>query len=287
MIKAERYIEKLFYAAALFCAAVTLAVFLLMIVSGLPFFSSQNILHFFIKPWAPLEGSWGIYQMITGSFFISFGAVVFAFPICTGYTVFVTLYAPRKVKRLFKNIIVMMSGIPTVIYGFVGIFLLVPFVRNSFGNGSGLCVLSASLLLALVISPTMVLSFYSSFKNVPTEYINAIKALGGRRSDIFLYGYLPYTWNGIVAGLLLGFGRAVGDTLIALMIAGNAALVPHSILDSARTLTSHVALVFAADFESNDFRSIYAAGITLYVLTIVLALGVRSATLQLHKRSVQ
>lgn len=283
MISMEKYIEKIFPAAALVSAAVTLMIFGLMVVSGLPLFAGKNSITFFTGPWSPLSGQYGIYQMIAGSVVISLLALCLGFPVCLGYTALMTLYAPKRVRNLLRRIIILMSGVPTVIYGFVGIFLLVPLVREIFDYGSGLCVLSAALLLVLLIAPTMILMFHGSFESVPKKHLLAIDALGGTKGDKLLYGYIPGAWRGIVSGLLLGFGRALGDTLIVLMVAGNAVSVPSSLLDGARTLTSHIALVFAADFESSEFRAIFACGLTLYLITTILSLGVRSMTRSLVK----
>lgn len=286
MILQEKIIEKIFPVAAFTSAAATVLIFGFMVVLGLPLFTSKNILSFFFKSWEPLSQSYGIYQMIFGSVLIALFTVCIGFPLCIGYTALMTLYSPRIVRAVLRKIIILMGGIPTVIYGFVGIFLLVPLVREFFDYGSGLCILSASVLLALLISPTMVLIFYNSFERVPKRYLLAIDAIGGSSSDKLIHVYIPCAWRGIITGLLLGFGRALGDTLIALMIAGNAVAIPSTVLDSARTLTSHIALVFAADFESYEFRAIFACGLVLYLITATLAVSVRLITKSVKKEAM-
>ncbi|MEA3544180.1 MAG: ABC transporter permease subunit, partial [Thermodesulfobacteriota bacterium] len=173
------------------------------------------------------------------------------------------------------KIVTMMTGIPSVIYGFVGIFLLVPLLRSNFDTGSGMSILAASLMLTLLVSPTMILIFCDSFSQVPTSYGNAVLAMGGSPTQKFLYAILPSSHRGIFVGFALALGRALGDTLIALMIAGNAIQVPGSVLDSGRTLTAHIALVFAADYESPEFKAIFACAIVLYFLSGLLALAIR------------
>jgi phosphate transport system permease protein len=168
-----------------------------------------------------------------------------------------------------------MTAIPTVVYGFAGIFLLVPLVREWGGEGSGLCVLSAALLLSLLIAPTMILFFVDAFARVPRSYLMAAKALGATPVQSFVQIVMPNAWRGLTTGVVLASGRAVGDTLIALMIAGNAAVPPESLLDPARTLTSHIALVVAADFDSLEFRTLFACGLVLYLATIVMVLLTR------------
>ena len=167
-----------------------------------------------------------------------------------------------------------MTAIPTVIYGFVGIFLLVPLVRELFLKGSGMCILSAAIMLSVLISPTMILFFVDSFARVPQSDLNAVDALGGNTVQKFFYVVLPHSWKGMLTGIILSFGRAMGDTLIALMISGNSVAFPGSVLDSARTLTAHIALIIAADFDSIEFKTIFLGGIFLYIMTsfgIILA----------------
>jgi phosphate transport system permease protein len=178
-----------------------------------------------------------------------------------------------------------MTGIPTVIYGFVGVFLLVPVIRSMADAGSGFCILSASLLLSILISPTLILFFSESFERVPRSYLDAVDALGANRAQKFLFVILPNAWRGVLGGILLGLGRAVGDTLIALMVAGNAIGAPESVFDSARTLTAHIALIIAADFDSSEFRVIFAAGMLLYLFTLLLMLLVRILSGGLEKRA--
>jgi phosphate transport system permease protein len=168
-----------------------------------------------------------------------------------------------------------MTGIPTVVYGFVGVFLLTPVLRRLFDHGSGLCVLGASVMLAVLVAPTMILFMADGFARVPKSYLDAADALGATPVQRFLFVVVPAGRGGIVTGGLLGLARAFGDTLIALMLAGNAAAVPHSPLDPARTLTSHIALVQAADVDSLEFRSIFVCGLVLYLLTTVLIMTVR------------
>jgi phosphate transport system permease protein len=169
-----------------------------------------------------------------------------------------------------------------VIYGFVGIFLLVPLIREGFGGG-GMCVLAAVIVLAVLISPTMILFFSDSLLAVNPVYVQAAKALGANRVQRLLYVIMPKALGGMTSGFILALGRALGDTLVALMLAGNAIRAPHGFLEPARTLTAHIALVKAADFNSLEFRSIFACGIALYLFTTTAVVAVRFID---RKRSV-
>lgn len=268
--------EKCFWSSAVVSLAVTILMFGFMVILGLPLFEGGQFFELLAKPWRPDRGIFGIYPMIVGTLSVALGALMFAFPLSMGCSALISVLGPKNFGRILKNIVQLMTGIPTVIYGFVGIFLLVPIVREAFESGSGMCILSASMLLAVLISPTMILFFTDSFDRVPRSFLDAVDALGGNKVQKMLYVILPYSWRGILTGIVLAMGRAMGDTMIALMIAGNAVALPGSMLDSARTLTAHIALVIAADFESLEFRTLFACGIILYLLTTFIALAIRS-----------
>jgi phosphate transport system permease protein len=264
----------LFGVCAAASAVITSLVFLFMIVLALPVFRGGGALCVWIHPWNPYQGLYGIWPMITGTLGIALLATLFSLPLSLGTAFVISGLGGTRIRKLLGGVVRFMTGIPTVIYGFVGVFLLVPLIRENAG-GPGMCVLSASLMLAILISPTMVLFFSDSFASVDPSYLHASKALGADSIQQILYVMLPQSMSGMISGVVLGLGRALGDTLIALMLAGNAIEVPSSPVSPARTLTAHIALVRAADIDSLEFRSIFACGIALYVFTSVAALSVR------------
>jgi phosphate transport system permease protein len=274
----ETFIERLFLSAAVISASVTILIFGFMVMLALPLFEEGLFFEVLTRPWLPDKGIFGIYPMIVGTVLIASLSLIFSFPFSLGVSALISTIAPKRIGRFLKMSVQMMTGIPTVIYGFVGIFLLVPIIRKWFGDGSGMCILSAALMLSVLIAPTMILFFTDSFANVPKSHTDAIEALGGTPAQKFLYVILPQSWRGVLTGAILALGRAVGDTLIALMIAGNAVAPPMSLLDSARTLTSHIALIIAADIDSLEFKTIFACGILLYLLTTVAVISVRKLT---------
>ncbi len=271
----ERTIEKLFFLAAFISGLITFSILVFLLIPGLPLFLEGRFFSILMGPWAPSLGQFGIYPMIAGTLAISLLTMVFAFPLSLGCATLISVEDKSTISRLLLKVVKMMTGIPTVIYGFVGIFLLVPLVRDFFNAGSGMCVLAAALMLTLLVSPTMILLFCDSFSRVPRSYGNAVLSMGGTETQKFLYVTLPNSWSGIIVGFTLALGRTLGDTLIALMIAGNAVQVPGSLLDSARTLTSHIALVFAADYNSPEFKALFVCALFLYLLSSTLALTVR------------
>ena len=275
----EQVAEKGFLLSALASSSITLAILVFMVFMGMPLMREGGFFPLLLKSWNPYQGSYGIYPMIVGTGVISLLSLLFAFPLSLGTSFLVATIAPKTVSRVLRRVIEMMTGIPTVIYGFVGIFLLVPLVRELFQRGAGMCVLTASLVLGIMITPTMTLFFCDSFDRIPRSFLDAADALGASRTQKLLYVMLPCARKGMLNGVILALGRAVGDTLIALMLAGNAVRVPETVLDPARTLTAHIALVIAADYESPEFRSIFTCGVVLYFFTMVVTFLVRYVSL--------
>ena len=270
-MKYEKIIEQLFFLSAFLSCVIIFSILGFLLIPGLPLFWEGHFFAILTTPWAPDYNQFGIYPMVAGSIAISLLTIIFAFPLSLGCAALISLENKSKSGRFIRKIVEIMTGVPTVIYGFVGIFLLVPLMRDFFHAGSGMCILTAALMLILLVSPTMILLFCDSFARVPKSYGDAIMAMGGTQAQKFLYITLPNSKSGIITGITLALGRVMGDTLIALMIAGNALQVPGSPLDSARALTSHIALVFAADYNSPEFKAIFACGIFLYLFSSMLA----------------
>lgn len=271
----EMIAERLFLLSALASSSLTIMIMGFMVFMGYPLLRDNQFLMLLVTPWEPNRGVFGIYPMIAGTGLITLLSLAIAFPLSLGSASLAEIIAPKNTRSAFRRLIWFMTGMPTVVYGFVGIFLLVPLMREFFESGSGMCILSASLLLGLLISPTMILFFCDSFDRVPRSYLDAADAMGASSAQKLIYVILPASRKGIVNGSILAFGRAAGDTLVSLMIAGNSVQVPGSVLEPARTLTAHIALVMAADYESPEFRSIFACGVVLYLFTIAVTLVVR------------
>lgn len=274
----ETAVERVLLLSTIVSGSITLIIFGFMLFMALPLLGGGKIFQIFVGSWSPGDGSYGILPMTVGTLAISFLSVMISFPMSIGCSSFIGVLGPRRSGRYLKRIVQMMTGIPTVIYGFVGIFLLVPIVRGLASGGSGMSVITAALMLSVLISPTMVLFFNDSFERVPVSYLDAADGLGASNVQKLVYVVLPNAKKGIIIGLILAFGRALGDTLVALMIAGNSTQVPGSVFDSARALTAHIALVIAADYESLEFKSIFACGMVLYLFATAIVIGVRYFT---------
>ena len=264
-----------FRMAAFGCGLLTIAVFLMMLYFGWPLLADGQFFTLLAGEWNPANGLFGIYPMAVGSISIAFLALFFSLPISLGTAFVATVLAPPPVERFVLGMIRFMAGIPTVIYGFVAVFMLVPFMREQITGGSGLNILTAAIVLAVLIAPTMIVFFISGLKNVKPEYCLAVDALGARPVQKLILLLIPQAWPSIVSGIIMGLGRAMGDTLISLMLAGNSIAIPASVSDSGRSLTAHIALVIAADFSSMEFKSIFACGLVLYIFTVIVVVALR------------
>lgn len=279
----EKILERWLYLAGLFAVSLSAFILLFLIYFSFPLFKPAILRNILSLEWQPLYGKYGILQMAITSIVLAVLAVTLALPIGLGISCLLSGIAHKGIARIGDIVIRFMTSIPTVIYGFVSIFLLIPFIRDISGKGSGFCLLSAIFVLSILILPTIVLLISDSFKNVPKSYIDTTKALGFTPIQELIYIIMPYSKFGIINAVILGFGRAVGDTMIALMLAGNAAQLPYSFFDSVRTLTAQIALVLASDTESLTFKSIFASGLILFLFMLLASL---SSYFILHKKRI-
>jgi len=264
--------EGLLRSAAVFSALIVLALFGFLAYFTLPLVTEGRFAELFSLHWQPFHGQFGILPMIIGSLVLAISALLIAYPMGLGLCLFVHGLGPARLARPVLLLIHFMTAIPTVVYGFVSVFLLVPLLRSHFTKGTGYSLLAATLTLSVLILPTIVLLINSQLQQVvPTLRLTAT-ALGISRVQELTRISLPAAAYGLQAAAVLGFGRAVGDTLIALMVAGNAAQIPDSAFDSIRTLTAHIALVVATDSRSTTYHSLFACGLMLFLTTAVVNL---------------
>jgi phosphate transport system permease protein len=255
------------------------AILLFLLYFSFPLISGGHTGTILSARWNPAGGEFGLLPMVMGTLWIALGAAFLAAVMSLSIALTIDALPDSKLSQILYRMFMLFGSIPTVVYGFVGVLVLVPYMRQIYSNSSGMSVASAALVLAFVITPTMILFFLDSFRATPRHYRQMTAALGGETIQYQLYVMLPYHIRSIKGGFVLGFARAMGDTMIALMIAGNSIRIPHSFGDSARTLTAHIALLFGGDFDSPAFRSIFASGLILFVMSLVLLLALN----QIHK----
>ena len=252
-------------------------IFLLLVYFCLPLFTAGRVSELLTFEWQPFGGRYGILPMCATSLGLSILSLCLAFPPAVGFCCLTFALAPRRIARFLLAWVHFMTGIPTVVYGFVSVFLLVPVMRAWFEAGSGFSLLTASITLSLLILPTIVLVLQAGLERIDPLLRLASEAMGLTTIQQVRHVFLPAAREGLITGAILGFGRAVGDTLISLMLAGNAPQPPHSLLASVRTLTSHIALVLATDSTSMVYQSVFASGLILFLLTGAISFLIRKA----------
>lgn len=275
VINSARVFEQFCRAMAMGSGLLLIAIFVMMTLLGWPLIESGRFQALFSTEWNPQANSYGILPMVMGSLRITLLSLLFSLPMSLSAACLAEVLAPRPIRKLLLTAVRFMAGVPTVVYGFVAVFLLVPIMREYLIQGSGFSILTASLVLAVLISPTMIIFFVNGLQSVPSSYRTAADSLGARPMQKLFYLLLPQAYPSLLIGVVLGLGRAMGDTMISLMLAGNSVAMSESVIESGRTLTAHIALVIAADFSSMEFTTIFFCGLTLSLFTIFLILSIR------------
>ncbi len=265
-LRREWWIQKGLLAATLTSVAAIFLLLFLLLYFSFPLLFSGDLKQLFSWRWNPFEGHYGILPMMLGTLLLSILSTVMAFPAAMGICAFIYIHRNSRLSRLLLLVVHVMTSIPTVIYGFVSVFILVPPMRRIFAAGAGFCLLTAALTLGLLILPTIVLVFHAYLTQAGGSLRAVSESLGLTPMEQFCFVMLPSASRGLVSALILGFCRAVGDAMIPLMLAGNAAQIPASFLDSIRTLSAHVALVLATDSQSMAYQSVFASGLLLFVM---------------------
>jgi phosphate ABC transporter permease protein PstC len=236
---------------------------------GLPVMAKVGFRDFILSSeWHPREGKFGIFPMIVGSLAVTAGAMVIAIFFGLGVAVLFTQFCHPRLVSVLKPSIELLAGIPSVVYGFIGVVVLVPLIRSHLG-GPGLSVLAASIVLGIMVVPTVISISVDALQAVPPSYREGSIALGATEWQTTHMVMLRAARSGIVAAIILGMGRAIGETMAVIMVAGNTLALPHSILDPVRTLTSNIALEMG--YAAGDHRkALFATGVTLFVIIMVL-----------------
>jgi phosphate transport system permease protein len=252
-----------------------LSILLLLVYFSFPLFTAGRVSELLTVEWQPFGGKFGVFPMFVTSFGLSSLSLSLAFPQAVGICCLTYALAPRRIARFILAMVHFMTGIPTVIYGFVSVFLLVPAMRAWFEAGTGFSLLTACITLSVLIMPTIVLVLQARLEQLDPVLRLASEAMGLTTIQQIRHVFLPAAREGLISAAALGFARAIGDTLISLMLAGNAPQLPHSLFASVRTLTSHVALVIATDSSSMAYQSVFASGLILFLLTGAISILIR------------
>jgi len=258
-------------ASAAILAVGLICVFLFM--QGLPAIWNIGIINFLTgTDWRPTWNPplYGILPMIVGSLYVTAGAILFGVPIGVFAAVFMAKFCPRGVHKILKPAINLLAGIPSVVYGYFGMVVLVPFVRENFG-GNGNSILTASILLGMMILPTIITISESAIRAIPPEIYEGAIALGASHESASFRVVLPAAKSGVMAAVILGIGRAIGETMAVRMVAGNQAVLrmPHEFLSGARTLTTNVVLELG-DAYGDHRAALIATGVVLFIFILLI-----------------
>ena len=265
----ESLARRLFLLTALSAIASLLLIAVFIFKEGVPFIFRVGVRDFlFSSDWQPQAGKFGIYPMMIASVWVTLGAMVIGAPLGVGGAIFLNEFLPRPFLRVIKPCVELLAGIPSVVYGFIGVMVVAPFIRAHLG-GPGLSVLAASLILGLMILPTVISISSDAIGAVPQSYREGALALGATRWQSVHMVVLKAARPGIIASIILAMGRAIGETMAVIMVAGNAVRVPHSPLDSVRTLTANIALEMG--YATGLHRqALFATGVVLFVIIMLL-----------------
>ena len=267
----ETGMKILFLIAACTSILAVALICIFLFANGLPAIAEVGPLKFlFGTDWSPLSNRFGILPMIVGSIYVTAGAIIIGVPIGILCAVFLAEFCPKKLYKILKPAVELMAGIPSIVYGFFGLVVIVPIMQDLFG-GSGKSVLTASVLLAIMILPTIVGVAESSIRAVPRSYYEGALALGATHERSVFKTVVPAAKSGITAGVILGVGRAIGETMAVMMVAGNQAVIPESIFSGVRTLTTNI--VMEMGYAQDLHREVLlATGVVLFVFILIINL---------------
>ena len=268
----EKLWEIIFLISAGFSILSVLLICLFLFANGIPAMHKIGLTNFmFGTKWKPGNDLYGIFPMIAGSLYVTAGAILTGVPVGLMTAIFLSKFCPKWLHKMLKPAIDLLAGIPSVVYGFFGLMVIVPFVRNVFG-GNGSSILTASLLLGMMILPTIISVSETALNAVPQSYYEGSRALGATHERSVFLTMLPAAKSGIMAGIILGIGRAIGETMAVIMVAGNQARLPDSVLKGVRTLTANIVIEmgYATDLHR---ESLIATGVVLFVFILLINLS--------------
>ena len=273
----EKSIKTIFFFTAFFAVIVVSFILLFLIRDGFPIFTQVGTLNFLLgSDWAPtaVEPLYGIFPLIVGTLLVTLGAMIFAVPLSLGCAIYISELASPPVKSILKPAIELLAGIPSVVYGFFGLIVLTNFIRVTFDLPTGETWLAASILLGIMALPTIVSISEDAIASVPCEYREGSLAIGATRWQTISRVLVPAALSGIAAAIILGIGRAVGETMAVMMVAGNSAIIPDplwNILSPVRTLTGTLGIEMGeVPVGSDHYHALFGVAVVLLIITLVI-----------------
>ena len=270
---AEKAMEILFFICACVSVLCVALICIFLFANGMPALGKIGVGNFLLGDiWKPGSNQYGIFAFIIGSIYVTAGAILIGVPIGVLTAAFMAKFCPKKLYRPLKAGVELLAGIPSVIYGFFGLMVIVPFVREQFRDsfgGNGLSILTAAVLLGLMILPTIINVSEAAIRAVPDKYYQGALALGATHERSVFRTVLPAAKSGIMAGIVLGIGRAIGETMAVIMVVGNQPRMPKGIFEGARTLTANI--VIEMGYATGLHReALIATGVVLFVFILLI-----------------
>ncbi|MDO8683085.1 MAG: phosphate ABC transporter permease subunit PstC [Armatimonadota bacterium] len=278
----EWLIEQFIRLNGILAIIIVILIFVFLLRDGLPAFKYVSAGKFLAGiNWYPLSGIFGSLPLILGSLWVTLGAIAIALPIGLACAIYIAEVAPVPVREILKPTIEVLAGIPSVVIGFIGLVTLAPFIQKMFNLPTGLTALTGSIMLAFMAMPTIISISEDVIVAVPKEYRDGALALGSTKWQAISGVVVPAAKNGIIAAVMLGIGRAIGETMAVLMVTGNAAVIPHSLFQPVRTITATIAAEMGEVVHySPHYHVLFALGILLFGITFIINL---IADIALHK----
>ena len=269
----ETAMKYVFMASATVSIIAVVVICLFLFSKGFPTIAEIGVFEFLGgTTWKPLEGHFGIFPMIVGSIYVTAGAIILGVPIGILCAVFMARFCPKRLYKILKPAVDLLAGIPSIVYGFFALMVIVPAMQNIFG-GSGKGILTASILLAIMILPTIIGVAESALRAVPESYYEGALALGATHERSVFFTILPAAKAGILAGVILGIGRAIGETMAVVYIAGNQPVLPDSILSGVRTMTANIVLEMGYAADGIHRNALIATAVVLFVFILIINLS--------------
>ena len=273
----ESSIRAFFFTNGILAVLILLGIFFLLFLTAVPAFKEIDIIEFFTSknwnPTSPVKEHYGIVSQVVSTFMVTIGALIIAIPLGIGVAAYLSDVAHWKVREVVKPIVEILAGIPSVVIGFLGIVLFGPAIAKIFGISHGLNAVNGSILLAVMALPTIISISEDSLNAVPRAYSEASLALGASRWQTLLRVKIPAALSGIIAAIMLGMGRAIGETMTVLMATGNAPAFPSGFLSSIRTMTANIAIELGeVPYYTTHYYALFAIGLVLFIITFIVNL---------------
>lgn len=269
----DRSIKRLFFLAAFLSVMVLLGIFGMLLINGIKAFAVIEVSDFFFgTDWNPSaygKPTFGILSMLVSTFLVTLGAMLIAIPLGVGAATYLAQVASEKTRLILKPIIELLAAIPSVVVGFIGIVMVGPLIARVFGLSNGLTALNGSILLAVMSLPTIITVAEDAIRAVPRNFIEGSYALGANQWTTLMRVILPAAYSGIIAAIILGMGRAIGETMTVLMATGNALAMPQGFFDPVRTMTATIAIELGeVPYGTTHYYSLFAVGALLFIISL-------------------